>query len=170
MFLRREWSARCGLQVLIICLALTLVALSEATRRVSGVLTIFGAGVLMTTSLMEIACYIGQLYLLPPEMPRIANTFGYAIQHLYFFVAAPALFLPLGIVLLGSNVLPRVFAWLALLLGGTFFVLGVLTLHDLVLPTPVTAFAAVQALWWFSAGVALIACSKRINGEALVPR
>ena len=76
---------------LIIVLALTLVSLSKATSRVSGLLTIFGAGVLMTTNLMEIACYIAGLFPNPPELPRIANTFGYAVQHLYFFVAAPAL-------------------------------------------------------------------------------
>jgi hypothetical protein len=147
---------------LIIVLAITLVALSKATARVSGLLTLFGAGVLMTTSLMEIACYIAGLFPNPPELPRIANTFGYAIQHLYFFVAAPSLFLSLGCVLLGSTVLPKLFAWLALLLGATFLVLGLLHIDDLVLPWPVTAFAAVQALWWFLAGVVLIFRSGRI--------
>ena len=147
---------------LIIVLALTLVSLSKATSRVSGLLTIFGAGVLMTTNLMEIACYIAGLFPNPPELPRIANTFGYAVQHLYFFVAAPALFLSLGCVLLGSAVLPKLFAWLALGLGAAFVVLGLLHIDDLVLPWPVTAFAAVQALWWFFAGVVLIFRSGRI--------
>ena len=117
----------------------------------------------------EVTCYIGQLYLLPPQLPRIANTLGYAVQHLYFFVAAPSLFLPLGVLLLRSRVLPSAFAWTALLLGATFAILGLLTIRDLVLPTPVTAFAAVQALWWFAAGVALIIRSNRlpIEDEAL---
>ena len=152
---------------LIVALALTLVALAGAGQRPAGLLTLFGAGVLMTTSLMEIACYIGQLLTAPAEMPRIANTFGYAIQHLYFFVAAPSLFLPLGYVLLGSQVLPRAFAWLAILLGATFLALGLATLKNLVLPTPVTAFAAVQALWWFAAGLTLILRSRRIAAETL---
>ncbi len=103
-------------------------------------------------------------------MPRIANTFGYAIQHLYFFVAAPSLFLSLGCVLLGSTVLPKLFAWLALLLGSTFVVLGLLHIGELVLPWPVTAFAAVQALWWFLAGVVLIFRSGRIAREAAPAR
>lgn len=150
---------------LIIALALTLVSLSKASGRVSGLLTVFGAGVLMTTSLMEIACYIAGLFTRPPDLPRIANTFGYAIQHLYFFVAAPALFLSLGCVLLGSRVLPKLFAWLALLLGSAFIVLGLLNIDELVLPWPVTAFAAVQALWWFLAGLVLIFRSGRIARE-----
>ncbi len=151
---------------LIIVLALTLVALSKATARVSGQLTVFGAGVLMTTSLMEIVCYIAGLFPNPPELPRIANTFGYAVQHLYFFVAAPSLFLSLGCVLLGSTVLPNLFGWLALLLGATFVILGLLHIGELVLPWPVTAFAAVQALWWLLAGVMLIVRSGRIASES----
>jgi hypothetical protein len=147
---------------LIIAFALTLVGLAGRERRLSGLLTIFGAGVLMTTSLMEVACYIGGLFVSPPQMPRIANTFGYAIQHLYFFVAAPALFLPMGFVLRGSRLLPNTFAWLALALGATFAGLGLATIRELVLPAAVTAFAAVQAVWWFAASIALMARSGRI--------
>lgn len=150
---------------LIIAFALSLLSLAGGERRVSGLLTIFGAGVLMTTSLMEVACYIGGLFIAPPEMPRIANTFGYAIQHLYFFVAAPALFLPLGFVLMGSRVLPRIFAWLALALGATFAVLGIATVKDLVLPSAVTAFAAVQSLWWLAASIALMLRSRHVAAE-----
>ena len=151
---------------LIIAFALTLVSLSGAYSRAAGLLTLFGAGVLMTTSMMEIACYIAQLFTSPPDLPRIANTFGYAIQHLYFFVAAPTLFLPLGCVLLRSEVLPKAFAWFALLIGAAFAVLGVITLRQLVLPASVTAFAAIQALWWLAAGIALIWRSKQIASQA----
>ena len=164
MVLWGAWLQAVG-PALIIALAVTLVAVSRASTRVSGLLTLFGAGALMTVSLMEIACYIGQLFISPPELPRIANTLGYAIQHLYFFVAAPALFLPLGCMLLGSSALPKIFAWLALLLGAGFFGLGVAYIGDLVLPAPVTAFAAVQAIWWFLAGIVLIFRSGRIARE-----
>jgi hypothetical protein len=150
---------------LIIAFALTLVSLSMAQRRIAGLLTIFGAGVLMTVSLMEVACYIAQLYREPPQMPRIASTFGYAIQHLYFFVAAPALFLPLGCVLLRSSVLPRIFAWLALLLGATFLVLGIVYMRALELPAGVTAFAGVQSLWWLAAAIVLILRAGRLASE-----
>ncbi len=147
---------------LIIVFALSLVSLSKAFGRVSGVLTVFGAAVLMMTSLLEVTCYIGGLFTNPSELPRIANTLGYAVQHLYFSVAAPALFLPLGLMLLGSSVLPRIFAWLALLLGVSFVVLGLLYIGQLVLPLGVTSFAAVQALWWLLASFALMFRSGRI--------
>ncbi len=149
---------------LIITFALALVALSDGYRRVSGLMTIFGAGALMTTSLMEIACYIAQLYVSPPDMPRIASNFGYAIQHIYFFVAAPALFLPLGVLILGTRVLPRAFGMFAILLGAAFVALGLTHIGSIVLPSGVTAFAAVQALWWFAAGLALILRSGKVAG------
>lgn len=154
---------------LIICLAVSLITLAGAYRRVSGLLAVFGAGALMTVSMLEIACYIGQLFVLPADMPRIANTMGYAVQHLYFFVAAPALFAPLGVVLIRSRILPRAFGWLALFLAAAFFTLGVATLDKLVLPAPVTAFAAVQALWWLAAGIALIIRSKAIAAPMVEP-
>ena len=94
-----------------------------------------------------------------------------AVQHLYFIVAAPALFLPLGIVLITSRILPRFFGYLALLLATTFAVLGVAFLLTLMLPTAVTAFAGVQALWWLAAAVALIARSgktSQIPGQELI--
>jgi hypothetical protein len=65
----------------------------------------------------------------------------------YFIVAAPALFLPLGVVILGSRVLPRVFGYLALVLGAAFAILGVVFLFILTLPAAVLAFAGLQTLW-----------------------
>ena len=40
----------------------------------------------------------------------------HSVQHLWF-IAAPALFLPLGLVILGSGVLPRILGYLALVLA-----------------------------------------------------
>jgi hypothetical protein len=77
-------------------------------------------------------------------------------------VAAPTLFLPLGIVLVTSRVLPRVFGYLALILATAFAALGVIFMLSLTLPGPVTAFAEVQALWWLPAAIALIVCSGKI--------
>ena len=99
-------------------------------------------------------------------MPSVSLRLISAIQHLYFIVAAPALFLPLGIVLLKSPTLPRMFAYLALVLAVAFAALGIMFLLDLVLPTAVTAFAGVQALWWLAAGVTLIIRSRKIGGSA----
>jgi hypothetical protein len=143
--------------VLIVLFAFSLVHLAGATQRLAGWMTFFGATILMTVSLVEITFYIGALHTDPAGMPYISLAVISAVQHLYFIIAAPSLFFPLGIVLLGSAVLPRVFGYLALVLAGIFAVLGAAFMLRLILPNYVTAFAGVQALWWFAAAIALIA-------------
>lgn len=142
--------------VFIVLFALALVHLAGAAQRLAGWMTLFGASVLMTTSLIEITFYISALFPDPEMMPTISLRFIGAVQHLYFFAAAPALFLPLGLVLVGSSILPRVFGYLAVGLAFAFGALGVIFLRTLMLPDPVTAFAGVQALWWVGAGVTLM--------------
>src|SRR6516164_1072754 len=100
--------------VLIVLFAFALVHLTGATQRLAGWMTLFGASVLMTTSLIEISFYISALFPDPAIMPAISMQFIHAVQHLYFFVAAPALFFPLSVVLLGSTILPRAFGYVAL--------------------------------------------------------
>jgi hypothetical protein len=70
--------------------------------------------------------------------------------------------LPLGIILVSSPILPRVFGYLALLLAAAFAGLGVIFMLRLTLPDAVTAFAGVQALWWLAAAITLIVRSGRI--------
>lgn len=142
--------------VLIVLFAFALVHLAGATQRLAGWMTLFGASVLMTTSLIEISFYISALFPDPAIMPTISLQFIHAVQHLYFFIAAPALFFPLGMVLLGSTILPRVFAYLGLGLAIGFELLGLIFLRRLTLPDPVTALAGVQALWWLGAAVMLM--------------
>lgn len=148
--------------VLIVLFAFSLVHLAGATQCLSGWMTFFGAATLMTVSLIEITFYISALHTDPPMMPFISLKLISAVQHLYFIVAAPALFLPLGIVLLSSSILPRLFAYLALLLASAFAALGVIFLLTLTLPVGVTAFAGVQAFWWLAAALTLMVRSGRI--------
>lgn len=155
--------------VLIILFALSLVHLAGATQRLSGWMTFFGATTLMTVSLIEITFYISALHTDPPVMPSVSLALISAVQHSYFIVAAPALFLPLGIVLLSSSVLPRLFGYLALLLGTVFAILGITFLLRITLPAGVTAFAGIQALWWLAAGITLIVQSGKRAGNGLNP-
>ena len=148
--------------VLIVLFAFSLVHLAGAMQRLSGWMTLFGATTLMTVSLVEITFYVSALHPDPPVMPFISLGLISAVQHLYFIVAAPSLFLPLGIVLVGSRILPRLFGYLALLLAAVFAALGVIFLFTLTLPGKVTAFAGVQALWWLAAAIALIVRSGSI--------
>jgi hypothetical protein len=142
--------------VLIVLFAFALVHLAGATQRLAGWMTFFGATILMTVSLIEITFYISALSPDPAIMPSISLKLISAVQHLFFIIAAPSLFLPLGIVLVGSSILPRLFGYLALLLATAFAALGVIFLLDLTLPGAVTAFAGGQALWWLAAAIALI--------------
>lgn len=152
--------------VLIIFFAFALVHLAGATQRLAGWMTFFGATILMVVSLVEITFYISALSSDPIIMPSICLKLISAVQHLYFIVAAPALFLPLSIVLIGFPILPRLFGYLALILAVAFAALGVIFLLDLTLPAGVTAFAAVQALWWLAADITLIVRSGKIPNSA----
>ena len=142
--------------VLIVFFAFALVYLAGAMQGLSGWMTFFGATILMTVSLVEVTFYISALHTDPSTMPYISLVFISAVQHLYFIVAAPGLFLPLGFVLLRSAVLPRIFGYLALALAATFAALGAAYMLRLTLPAFVTGFAGVQALWWLAASMALI--------------
>jgi hypothetical protein len=142
--------------VLIVLFAFALVHLAGATQRLAGWMTLFGATILMSVSLMEVTLYISALNADPDLMPSISLKLISAVQHLYFIVAAPALFLPLGIVLLSSPILPRLFGYLGLLLAAAFAALGVIFMLRLTLPDAVTAFGGVQALWWLAAAITLV--------------
>ena len=159
--LRGAWLQAVG-PVFIVLFAFALIRLAGATQRLAGWMTLFGATVLMTVSLIEITYYIGALFPEPEEMTSMSMRVIFAVQHLYFIVAAPALFLPLGIVLVTSRVLPRAFGYLAIALALAFAALGIAFLQTPILPPKVTAFAAVQALWWFAAAITLIARSGKV--------
>src|ERR1700756_568020 len=85
--------------VLIALFAFALVHLAGATQRLAGWMTFFGATILMAVSLIEITFYISALSPNPEIMPFLSLRLISAVQHLYFIVAAPSLFLPLGIIL-----------------------------------------------------------------------
>jgi hypothetical protein len=142
--------------VLIVLFAFVLVHLSDASHSLAGWMTFFGATVLTTVSLIEITFYISAWFPDLVLMPSISLRLIAAVQHLYFIVAAPALFLPLGVVLLRSPILPRIFAHLAIVLGIAFVILGAVFLLALTLPTAVTASAGVQAIWWLAAAITLL--------------
>jgi hypothetical protein len=149
--------------VLIVLFAFVLVHLAGATQQLAGWMTFFGATILMTVSLIEITFYIGALFRDPAIMPSVSLNLISAVQHLYFMVAAPAVFLPLGVILVRSRILPKLFGYLALALATAFVALGVIFLLRLTLPGAVTAFAAVQAAWWLAAAVALMVTSGKVT-------
>ena len=142
--------------VFIVLFAFALVHLAGAAQSLAGWMTMFGAMTLMSVSLIEITFYISGMFAEPAMMPVISIKLVYAVQHLYFIVAAPALFCPLGLVLLNSRILPRAFGYLALVLAAGFATAGVVFLLTLRLPDAVAAAGAVQPIWWLAAAIALI--------------
>jgi hypothetical protein len=154
--------------VFIVLFALALVHLAEATQRVAGWMTMFGATTLMTVSLIEITFYISGMFAIPEMMPVISIKLVYAVQHLYFMVAAPALFLPLGIVLLNSRILPRMLGYFAIVIAIGFAAGGVTFMLTLRLPDAVTAAGSVQPIWWLAAAITLMWRAKTYpTGESI---
>jgi hypothetical protein len=120
-------------------------------------MTLFGAATLMTVSLVEITGCLGTLHTSPATMAGTSLALIHSVQHLWFIVAAPALWLPLGLVILGSAVLPRVLGYLALGLAAGYALAGILTLPDLTVPPAVQISAGVvPALWWLAAAGTLL--------------
>jgi hypothetical protein len=147
--------------VLIVLFAFSLVKLAGATSTLAGWMTMFGAVILMVVSLIEITFYFGAVFTSPQVGIMVSLNAIHAVQHLYFIVAAPTLFISLGVVLYRSQVLHRIFSYFAFLIGISFGALGMIFLLQLVLPLWVTAIAGVQAIWWLAASISLIVRSVR---------
>lgn len=75
----------------------------------------------------------------------------------YWLIFAPALFLPLGTVLLSSQARRGIVGYLVLLLAVAFAALGVIFLLTLPLLDAVTALAGVLAIWCLAAAITLVA-------------
>jgi len=152
---------------LIIFFAFSLVFLSGAEKSLAGWMVFFGAGVLMTISLIEITFYIAVLFKDPPVGSLFGLNIIYAVQHLYFIIGAPGLFIPLGVVMFGSNVLPKWMSWLAIFMGVLFAFLGIVYLFHLTLPFWVTAIAGIQAIWWLMASIYSLFKGIRLNHQSV---
>lgn len=116
-------------------------------------MTRFGMTILMMVSLGEVSLYFAALYPLPDQMSLLSLHLISAVQHLYFILAAPAVFLPFGCALLQLGF--RLLGWSAVGLGALFAIIGCATIFAQVLPNPVTMLGAVQALWWLAATVVI---------------
>ncbi len=83
----------------------------------------------------------------------------------YWLMLAPVLFLPLGIVLLSSQVRRGLFGYVVLLLAVVFAALGAIFLFTLTLPDAVTVLAGVQAIWLLAAAITLLARNGKQPGS-----
>ncbi len=147
--------------LLVVLYVLALVHQAGATQRFAGWITLLSGAALLMTSLVEISFYILAVQAAAigdAVMGTIAEATILAIHHI--FLIAPALLLPLGIVLLGSNVLPRLYGYLAIALGAALQVLGLMGLFNLLQPV-IDNLLIVQNLWLVTAGIILLFRPKR---------
>lgn len=83
----------------------------------------------------------------------------------YWLMLAPVLFLPLGIVLLSSQVRRGIFGYVVLPLAVAFAAFGAICLFTLILPDAVTVLAGVQAIWLVAAAITLLARNEKQRGS-----
>lgn len=150
-----SWLQAVG-SVLTIAFALAIVHLAGAASRYAGWLTFFGGLILVTTSLIETIFYLVAANATQGTTGLISLDLISAVQHLYFMVAAPAVFLPLGAVILTSRPLPHIFGYLAILLGAVFALVGIVGLYTPLQTTVGNILASVQGVWWLAAAVTLL--------------
>lgn len=136
---------------------LSLVHMASATAKFAGTLTLLGATALLVVTLIEGAFTIDLAQAAVNGHAETSLT-SYDIMsvflHIFPIVPAPLIYISLGIVLIGSHVLPRAFGYLAVALGIIFEVVGVVGL--LVLPVLVLVALGLQALWILAAAITLI--------------
>ena len=152
--------------LLIVIFALALVHLAGATHRFAGWLTLLAGSTILMVSLLEIGFYLGAAQAAETgdvSSGLASNNLIKAVQHV--FLIAPALLLPLGLILADSDVLPRVFAFSALALGAALQILGLVGLFNVLQPV-IDVVLIVMALWFVAAGIALAARKQAVRGEA----
>src|SRR5215510_801815 len=141
--------------LLIVLFAIALVHLAKAANTFAGWITLLAGITILMVSLVEVAFYLAAVQATEAGDTASAlasNNLIKAVQHV--FLIAPALLLPLGFVLLGSNVLPRIFAYLAVALGATLQVFGLLGLFNVLQPV-IDNLLIVQSVWFVAAAIML---------------
>jgi hypothetical protein len=135
---------------------LALVHLSGASTKFAGILTQFGAAVLLSVTLIEGALTIelAQAALNGHADTSVASYDLMSVfVHIFPLAPAPLILIPLGIILFGSGLLPRALAVLALALGGLYIVAGLAGLFTTPLLTLIPL--GLQALWVLAAAIIL---------------
>jgi hypothetical protein len=86
----------------------------------------------------------------------------------YWLLLAPVFFLPLGIVLISSQVRRGTFGYVVALFAVIFAGLGVALLLTVTLCDALTLLAVVQAVWWLPAAISFLARNKNEPAAGLV--
>lgn len=150
--------------VLSVAFAVALVHLAGMTQRFSGWLTLYGGLLLAVTSLVEAMFFFSATAGVQPAMNLISLDLIHAIHRMYYIVAVPALFFPLGAALLSSRTLPRAFGYAAIGLAILFAALGIADLF-LELPLVDDVVRSLQMVWWLLAPIALLVRAGKFSAK-----
>src|SRR5579859_624214 len=141
--------------LLLVLFCVALVRLARATGRFAGLSTLVGGMTLILANLVEVTLYLSMVNS-DPRVGLISLALLHdAVQYLYPVIAVPSLFLPLGVVILFSRVLPRIFGYVMLGLGGLFLVLGFFYLF-IPMITVMIVLSVLQAFWFLAAAITLL--------------
>jgi len=149
--------------LLIVVFALALVQLSGAAYSLTARLTQFACGTILMISLIELTFYLTAAQAIASGQTAsdlISDGADRAVQHV--FLTAPALLLPLSVVLLRTRTLARSFAWSGLAIGTGLQVLALTGAFSVTQPV-VGAMVIVQSAWFAAAGAALTLSATRLG-------
>ncbi|MDQ6741039.1 MAG: hypothetical protein M3021_11965 [Actinomycetota bacterium] len=138
---------------------LGLVHIAGAAATLAGRLTLLASGSLLAVILIEGALTVAVAQAAALGHTQTALT-SWEMMGVFIriipIVPAPAVFLSLGTVLLGSRVLPGVFAYLALVIGVGFEVMGFASVFSSVALVTVIFLLVAMIVWILAAAITLI--------------
>jgi hypothetical protein len=149
------WAQGIG-SLLIVIFALAVAELGGDASPFGRRLTMLAGATILMVSLMEIVFYLAAARAIATKdllLGMVADGLIRAVQHV--FLIAPALLLPLGVVVLKSGVLPRAFGYAALAFGAILQAFG---LAGLIwnLQGVVDVVLIAQSVWFVLAGATLV--------------
>ncbi|HEY0579192.1 MAG TPA: hypothetical protein VGC75_00655 [Candidatus Nitrosocosmicus sp.] len=143
--------------ILSIIFALSLVQLAGTSQTLAGRLTLLTSTVITSLSLAEGTFAIGAAQAGQNGHLEAALTcFELTNVFIHIFLLAPSLFLMLGFALKGTDVLPKFFITIAIILGTLFQLLGVIALFYNKLLLIVIGILMLQNLWTIAAAFILL--------------
>jgi len=138
---------------------LSVIYMARGAQKLSGWVAILGATLVLAMSLLDVALVLGAVQgAINGHLTTTLACFDltFVFIHIFPLVPASATFLGLGILLLGTHLLPRIFAYAALALGAAFEVLGFIGLFNPQANAAMVVLLSSQELWIVAAAVVLI--------------
>lgn len=144
------------------------VELAGGFRRVAGWIALVGSSAVLAMSLLDVALAFGCVQgAATGHAMTVLTCFDLTnvFIHVFPIAPAPATFFGLGATLLGSSLLPRAFAYTALILAVAFAALGLVGLFVPAVNAAVVILLSSQELWIVAAAVMLTARGAGTQGN-----